>query len=497
MSWLAMLVRTPFAQAAGWTLFHSLWQGAMAAAVLALLLAFLRSPRIRYAAGCVVLGTLFVGFVATFIDALPSAGTPAQGLASLAPGWSDLVFVIGLPAAPVRRITDFLPWLAPFWLAGVSLFYLKHLGGWVSVRRLRRRGVCCAAEGWQQRLTLLAGGLRVSRPVMLLESSLASVPVVIGHLRPIILMPVGLLAGLPPGQVESILLHELAHIRRHDYIINMLQTAIEGLLFYHPAVWWISHVIRAEREHCCDDVAVALGGNAHQYAAALAALERNRQGTLEPALAATGGNLVKRIRRLLIPRERAGSALAPVFSAGIIMLAGAAVLVAWQVESPYTKWMNEDVAYIITDQERATFKSLQTDQERRQFIQQFWQRRDPTPGTPRNEFMEEHYRRIAYTNQHFADTTVPGWKTDRGRIYIMFGPPDELDSHPQGDATKPYPYETWLYRFIQGIGNNVYILFEDPERTGAYHMAMDPNPSGGRRIERPNAPAGRGPSPAN
>ena len=110
---------------------------------------------------------------------------------------------------------------------------------------------------WQERLDRLARALRLSRPVALLESCLAEVPVVIGYVRPVILMPVGLLAGLPAGQVESILLHELAHIRRHDYLVNLLQTSVEGLLFYHPAVWWISGVIRAERENCCDDLVVA------------------------------------------------------------------------------------------------------------------------------------------------------------------------------------------------------------------------------------------------
>src|SRR5207248_10168500 len=133
----------------------------------------------------------------------------------------------------------------------------------------------------------------------LLESALAEVPVVMGHLRPVILMPVGLFAGLSVDQVEAILLHELAHIRRHDYPINLLQIFVEGLAFYHPAVWWISGVIRAERENCCDDLVVATTGDAHEYAVALAALEQNRWATRETALAANGGTLVKRIRRML------------------------------------------------------------------------------------------------------------------------------------------------------------------------------------------------------
>jgi GWxTD domain-containing protein len=156
-----------------------------------------------------------------------------------------------------------------------------------------------------------------------------------------------------------------------------------------------------------------------------------------------------------------------------------------ELETPYRKWLSEDVAYIITDEERAAFKRMQTDEEREQFIEQFWLRRDPTPDTVENEFKEEHYRRIAYANDHFA-SGIPGWKTDRGRIYITFGPPDERDEHPSGGTyerppeegggeTTTYPFEDWRYRYIEGIGNDVLIEFVDPTMTGEYHMTMDPS----------------------
>jgi GWxTD domain-containing protein len=156
-----------------------------------------------------------------------------------------------------------------------------------------------------------------------------------------------------------------------------------------------------------------------------------------------------------------------------------------ELETPYKKWLNEDVAYIITDEERAAFKKLQTDEEREQFIEQFWLRRDPTPDTVENEFKEEHYRRIAYANEHFA-SGIPGWKTDRGRIYITFGPPDEIDSHPSGGTyerppeegggtTSTFPFEDWRYRYIEGIGNDVNIEFVDPTMSGEYRMTMDPS----------------------
>jgi len=156
-----------------------------------------------------------------------------------------------------------------------------------------------------------------------------------------------------------------------------------------------------------------------------------------------------------------------------------------ELESPYRKWLNEDVAYIITDEERAAFKRLQTDEEREQFIENFWLRRDPTPDTVENEFKEEHYRRIAYANEHFA-SGIPGWKTDRGRIYIVYGPPDEIEDHSSGGfyerppeegggETSTYPFQQWRYRYIEGIGNNVVLEFVDPSMSGEFHLTMDPS----------------------
>src|SRR3954452_14043687 len=156
-----------------------------------------------------------------------------------------------------------------------------------------------------------------------------------------------------------------------------------------------------------------------------------------------------------------------------------------ELETPYRKWLNEDVAYIITDEERTAFKRLQTDEEREQFIEQFWLRRDPTPDSIENEFKEEHYRRISYTNENFA-TGIPGWKTDRGRIYITYGPPDEKETHPSGGTyqrpseegggtTSTFPFEQWRYRYIEGIVTDIIIEFVDPTMSGEYRMTMDPS----------------------
>src|SRR2546425_2942910 len=149
------------------------------------------------------------------------------------------------------------------------------------------------------------------------------------------------------------------------------------------------------------------------------------------------------------------------------------------------RWLDEDVANVITNEERAAFKALKTDEEREQFLEQFWLRRDPTPDTVENEFKEDHYERIAYANERFA-SGIPGWKTDRGRIYIMYGKPDEIESHPSGGTydrpieegggtTSTFPFEIWRYRYIEGIGNEVLLEFVDPSMSGEYRMTIDPS----------------------
>jgi GWxTD domain-containing protein len=540
MNLLQNWVETPGATALVWTLIHSLWEGAAVALLLAVALCVMRGSRARYAAACIALLVLLAGFGLTFANLLArqeslNAATRIGPL-RLTPLDADAGNLSAIRSA--GGLAEYLPWIAPFWIAGVVIFHLRSLAGWLAARRLRRTGVCCAPQAWQQMLERLAARLRISRAVTLWESCLADVPLVIGFVRPVILIPVGMLAGLPAAQVEALLLHELAHIRRHDYLVNLLQVFVEGLVFYHPAVWWMASVIRAEREHCCDDLVVATQGDAYLYASALAALEHNRGDARQPALAANGGSLVKRIRRLLIQPETPRSALAPVLSAAILTVTVAAALAAWQtkppappappapaaapmaapapppppavppapatavdlpappapppppaqqllaqaqetpsaaqVETPYAKWVKEDVAYIITDAERAAFKRLPTDEEREHFIEQFWLRRDPTPGTPVNEFKEEHYRRIAYANKNFS-SAIAGWKTDRGRIYITYGPSDEKETHPSGGSSYPYPYEQWMYHFIDGVGKNIIIEFIDPDKTGEYRMTSDPN----------------------
>src|SRR5256714_8756739 len=156
-----------------------------------------------------------------------------------------------------------------------------------------------------------------------------------------------------------------------------------------------------------------------------------------------------------------------------------------ELKKAYKDWLEKDVAYIITDQERAAFKKLTTDEERENFIELFWRRRDPDPDTDENEYREEYYERIAYANEHYA-SGIPGWKTDRGRVYIMYGKPDELETHPSGGtyeresyegggSTSTYPFERWFYRYLAGVGSGVEIEFVDPTGSGEYRIARSPD----------------------
>lgn len=396
------LARIPASEALGWALLHSLWQGMIAAA----LVAPVRSARARYIGGCVALVAVLGTFLLTFWQCLPDTQS-VTGLRRAATLVSSFGAEGGTLVAASRN-ADIAAYLTPFWFFGLVFFQARAMAAWMKTQQLRRRGVCLVTEEWRLRLRGLAARMCVGESVQLLESALATVPMVIGYLRPAILVPAGLLSAMPPEHIEAILLHELAHIRRRDYLVNLLQTVVEGLLFYNPAIWWISGVIRAERENCCDDLAVAASGvgGAYRYALALAALEACCSGSVlqsAAGVAATGGNLMKRIRRLLYPQQHrraatAGWAVAPVIiTIALIMAAASLGPAAPQQEkqkTPHLNWVNEDVVYIIEPSEREAYLQLEVDDERNQFIEQFWQRRDPTPGTPNNEFKEEHYRRI-------------------------------------------------------------------------------------------------------
>ncbi|MCP3100823.1 M56 family metallopeptidase [Myxococcus sp. K15C18031901] len=311
----------PLIRALEHALLAFVWQGFAVALVAAGLLALMpqRAASARYVTAC--LGLLAMGVLPLF--SFGSALLEMMAAGSRAPvATASVVASLGIPPATARTVvllTDapqagfgletLRPWLLPLWCCGVLLLSARTLVSWFAAQRLMRLHTQEAPADWRQALEHALARLRMTRAVRLLATHRVDIPMVIGLWRPLILVPVGAISGLSPSQLEAVLAHELAHIRRHDYLVNLLQTLVETFLFYHPAVWWLSHRIREEREHCADDLAVQSCGDALLYAQALTHLEQLRVPSMAGlALGADGGSLLSRIRRLLVtPESRAPS----------------------------------------------------------------------------------------------------------------------------------------------------------------------------------------------
>ncbi|HEY3284842.1 MAG TPA: M56 family metallopeptidase [Armatimonadota bacterium] len=323
MAMLGDLLLHPYCRLAGWALLHSLWQGALVALALGLLLAALRrapAPR-RYLAACgalVVLALLPVLTLGTLVsrEACSSIRAtregphvaliliPPQRLASGGMGADQGAQAAAAPAGLQEggwrsRLERIAPWLTLAWAAGVALLSLRLTGGLVRVRTLALRGTEEAGPELLAQAAALGSRMGLRRPFSLRVSTELLSPIALGVARAVVLLPASALSGLPAEQLQALLAHELAHVRRHDYLANLLQTAVETLLFYHPAVWWVSRHIRLEREHCCDDLAAAAAGGPIVYARALASLEELRMSAPSLAMGAGGGDLLSRVRRLL------------------------------------------------------------------------------------------------------------------------------------------------------------------------------------------------------
>lgn len=331
----------------GWTVLHSIWQGTVIAAVLAAILSFIprRFAQARYLVSLIALAAVFGSAVMTFelVAGAPSeravrstqiaqpsepdsltADSPirlsaiskAAGKPTLLPGLQSFLW------RAAGRLKAALPVIAQLWAMGVLALCCRNLGGWIAAQRLRVIGVHPPDESIRRSALVMAGGLGLRRHVRVLISSIVQTPMVIGWLRPVLLLPAALATGLAPTQIECLLAHELAHIRRHDYLINLLQVLAETLLFYHPAVWWVSRQVRLERERCCDEIAASLIDDRCTYAGSLAALAESPVGA-RIALAArgsNGGELLRRVRTVLRLEEAAPKRVAPLAIAACLLL---------------------------------------------------------------------------------------------------------------------------------------------------------------------------------
>lgn len=360
MTYLATLISAPVTNVLGWTFIHFLWQGTLVGGLLwtGLFLTRRWHANARYTSACTALilllvsplitsGLLYKGQTGNFTPQITavqiqgqareqsvSVALPTQDTPRALPSTQDVKIgqeaqVRFLARPPIQFL---FPWIVLFWAAGTFLLSMRLLGGWLVLHRFRTRGVKLAPEDLQGFLLRLSEQIGVSQPVRLMVSSLTHVPMVIGWLRPVILIPASAVAGLTTQQLEMILAHELAHIKRHDYLVNLLQTLVETLLFFHPVVWWISHVVRAEREYVCDDMAVAVsGGQKAAYARALAELQWVTESKL--AVAASGGSLLYRVQRLLGKQSHQPPSPTP-WPAGVMTVMLITGLLAWSQAQP-------------------------------------------------------------------------------------------------------------------------------------------------------------------
>src|SRR5581483_2406297 len=323
--------------ALGWALIHSLWQGAAVVAVAALAMAFMRRPAIRYLVGVGALAVMLATPMATFLVlAKPAAPVPVlqPRATSVLPAMPPVSMPVAVLATADRAIgamreaprqlpvTDLLPWLVAAWACGVAFFSLRFAGGFLLLEHRRRTQSHAPGEPVLALCLDLQKRLGLDRAIQYLECGWVEAPAVIGWLRPAVLLPVFALTGLSEEQFRAVIAHELAHIRRHDWLVNLFQVLVESLLFYHPAMWWLNRRIRIERELCCDEIAVSLTGSRLEYARALAQMAEWKNVSLL-AMAANRGPLTQRILHILGRGAPGAGQRAAGLTGGMLFLAAA------------------------------------------------------------------------------------------------------------------------------------------------------------------------------
>ncbi len=299
-----LITGTAVTDAAGWTLIHFLWQGTALAFLFYVFTGFTRQPALRYGAGVLTLVAMTVSPVVTFLMLLARhhAETAPSKLEVALNSFDTLASRgVDIPLAKATQSLASIGWLTCFvwvWLAGVAIFAVRALGGYLLLRNIVRDKCEPLAFEFRERCEQLQTRLEFSKTIRYVQSRAVQAPAVIGWFRPVVLVPLSTLTGLSWSQVEAVIAHELAHIKRFDCFVNLFQIAVESVLFYHPAVWWVSSFIRGERENCCDDEAIQACGDPADYVRALAFLENGRT-VPGLALAANAGNLKNRVSRIL------------------------------------------------------------------------------------------------------------------------------------------------------------------------------------------------------
>ncbi|ACT94927.1 M56 family metallopeptidase [Dyadobacter fermentans] len=351
MKFFSNLLPGPAVSAFGWTLIHSIWQGTLLLLVAVAAFYFLRkkSASTRYLAGVGFLFAQVLASVATFIYYYPKTTGAVSNTKTLARytalsasrTWAEVSRDLPITLKVQMWLTAHLHELVICWLIGSGILLLRFAGGWIFTERLRMNAQLVMDKEWRARFGVMIAKMNISQSVDFRETAKVLTPMVIGTFRPVVLIPIGLLSGFSTAQVEAILAHELAHIRRNDYLINMLQSFVEVIFFFHPAIWWLSEKVRTEREHCCDDIALVVCGDKMSLAHALVKVaEWQATPGLAMAFASKKPLLLHRVQRVLglnpKPVRTFSSLPAMIFAIGLV-IGISAYAVAQKVEKDKEK----------------------------------------------------------------------------------------------------------------------------------------------------------------
>ncbi|MEW6195404.1 MAG: M56 family metallopeptidase [Bacteroidota bacterium] len=354
MDFIYQIIPQEIITAIGWTIFHSIWQGVIISLVLGvtLLLSGKRSSAFRYNLSVGALTLLLFASIATFSKvyqpggnlAAPSINNFTQPLTNFAVSTINNLESSPSTQSLIEKIenlfSDNLPLIVTAWFFGLVIFSLRFIGGLIYIERLRTKNIHPLSPKWIESVDRFTKRLKIKSHVKIFESVKVKVPVAIGYLKPVILLPIGMISGLPQNQVESIIIHELAHIKRYDFLVNLLQTLAETILFYHPAAWWISSVIRSEREDCCDDITLDICDDSLTYSKALYNIQQLKTNGALFALAAVGNEnqLFRRIKRMNGNKNKLSYGIK--FAAFSLVIAAIAVVAIYSPSSYASKNKN-------------------------------------------------------------------------------------------------------------------------------------------------------------
>lgn len=322
-----------------------------------------------------------------------------------------------------------------------------------------------------------------------LTSERLTSPVTFGWRRPCVILPTGF-TRMAAARQRAILCHEFLHVRRHDWLWQTAEEIPRALFWFHPAVAWLTGEMRLAREQAVDQEVVAYTGSRREYLDALLEIASAKPREAPAALFLSEHHLKRRVALIVkearMPRKTMilalSASLAALLLAGVLSAAFLPLRISateqksrQTAEKPrYASWANGPARYIITSAERARYEKLKSASERRAFIEEFWARRNPVPLSANNTYREEFYTRVAFANEHFAAAGVAGWRTDRGHVYIIWGPPDEIVSrHRPPSGHTPNSLETWTYRHLPGIGHHVTVKFIDRTGRGEYQLTSE------------------------